>query len=342
MIAVRSGPEGGGAAALLTNEAGDVTSHLQGLFYRTIRLMENGIRPVYVFDGKPPDLKQAELDKRREKRADAEEALKEATEQGDVEAMEKFDKRSVRVTKEHNDECKRLLKLMGIPYIEAPSEAEGQAAILARAGKVYAAASEDMDTLTFGAPMLLRHLTFSAAKKTDIMEIHLDAVLSGLGITMDQFVDLCILCGCDYCGKIRGIGHVKALEYIKEYGSIEEMLKRIDRSKFIVPDHFPFVEARKLFKEMETVPMDDLTLKWNEPDGDGLRAFLCDEKGFQVERVDGGLRKLQEQLGKSVQGHLDAFFGRPTVTPNDKKRKAQESLKGKKAKVANKGKGFRK
>lgn len=180
LIAVRSDGQ------QLTNEAGESTSHLMGMFYRTIRICDNGIKPLFVFDGAPPKLKSGELAKRFQRKAEALEAQAEAKETGTAEDMEKFSRRTVRVTREHNDECKRLLKLMGVPYIVAPTEAEAQCAVLARAGKVYAAASEDMDTLTFNAPVLLRHLTFSEQRKEPIQEIHLDAVLEGLNMSYEQ------------------------------------------------------------------------------------------------------------------------------------------------------------
>ncbi len=157
LIAVRSDGQ------QLMNETGETTSHLMGMFYRTLRIVDNGIKPLYVFDGAPPKLKSGELAKRFQ--------------------------RTVRVTKEHNAECKKLLKLMGVPYIDAPTEAEAQCAVLARAGKVYAAASEDMDTLCFDAPILLRHLTFSEQRKEPIQEIHLDRVLAGLAMDKKQVKD---------------------------------------------------------------------------------------------------------------------------------------------------------
>ena len=180
LIAVRS--EG----QVLMNESGETTSHLMGMFYRTIRIVDNGIKPLYVFDGAPPKLKSGELAKRFQRKAEATEGLEEAKETGTAEEVEKFSRRTVRVTREHNAECQRLLKLMGIPYIIAPTEAEAQCAVLARGGKVYAAASEDMDTLCFEAPILLRHLTFSEQRKEPIQEIHLDKVLSGLSLDRKQ------------------------------------------------------------------------------------------------------------------------------------------------------------
>lgn len=180
LIAVRS--EG----QQLMDESGQTTSHLMGMFYRTLRIVDNGIKPLYVFDGAPPKLKSGELAKRFQRKQEAREGLEEAKETGTAEDVEKYARRSVRVTREHNAECQRLLKLMGIPFIVAPTEAEAQCAALARAGKVFAAASEDMDTLCFNSPILLRHLTFSEQRKEPIQEIHLDKVLEGLDMPREQ------------------------------------------------------------------------------------------------------------------------------------------------------------
>ena len=185
LIAVRSGGE------MLTNEAGETTSHLMGMFYRTIRICDAGLKPVYVFDGAPPKLKSGELAKRVQRKHEAHEAHEEAKETGTAEDVEKFSRRTVRVTREQNDDCKRLLRLMGIPYIVAPTEAEAQCAVLARGGKVYAAASEDMDTLTFDTPVLLRHLTSAEARKEPIQEIQLGKALEGLGLSKDQVWTSC-------------------------------------------------------------------------------------------------------------------------------------------------------
>merc|ERR1712012_1273705 len=154
-IAVRS--EG----AQLTNADGETTSHLMGTFYRTIRMVENGIKPVYVFDGKPPTMKSGELEKRKKKREDAEAALAKAKEEGNMEEVDKQNRRLVKVGTNHVNDCKKLLELMGVPYVSAPCEAEAQCAELVKSGKVYAVGTEDMDALTFGSKVLLRHLTMS-------------------------------------------------------------------------------------------------------------------------------------------------------------------------------------
>lgn len=293
---------------MLQNEEGETTSHLMGMFYRTIRMVENGIKPVYVFDGKPPQLKSGELAKHTERRAEAEKQLEAAQEAGEVENIEKFNKRLVKVTKQHNEECKKLLSLMGIPYVDAPCEAEATCAALVKAGKVYAAATEDMDALTFGTPLLLRHLMASEAKKLPIQEFHLSRALEDIGITQEQFIDLCILLGCDYCETIRGIGPKRAIELIRQHRSIKEVLDNIDLKKYPVPENWLYKEARQLFLEPEVVDLNDIELKWQDPDDEGLVAFMCGEKQFNEDRIRNGAKKLAKNRHGSTQGRLDDFF----------------------------------
>ncbi|KAL6552316.1 Elongation of fatty acids protein 2 [Orobanche hederae] len=327
---------------MLTNESGEVTSHLQGMFSRTIRLLEAGIKPAYVFDGKPPDLKKQELAKRFSKRADATEDLNDALETGNKEDIEKFSKRTVKldlldkafliggiieydvckVTKQHNEDCKRLLRLMGVPVIEAPSEAEAQCAALCKTGKVYGVASEDMDSLTFGAPKFLRHLMDPSSKKIPVMEFEVAKVLEELNLTMDQFIDLCILSGCDYCDSIRGIGGLTALKLIRQHGSIENILENISKERYQIPDDWPYQEARRLFKEPSVFTDDDqLELKWSPPDEEGLISFLVNENGFNSDRITKAIEKIKAAKNKSSQGRLESFFKPVANTSGPAKRK---------------------
>lgn len=320
---------------MLQNEEGETTSHLMGMFYRTIRMVEHGIKPVYVFDGKPPQLKSGELAKRSERRAEAEKLLEAAQEAGEVENIEKFNKRLVKVTKQHNDECKKLLSLMGIPYVDAPCEAEATCAALVKAGKVYAVATEDMDALTFGTPLLLRHLTASEAKKLPIQEFHLTRALEDIGISQEQFIDLCILLGSDYCETIRGIGPKRAIELVRQHKTIEEIMDNIDLKKYPVPENWLHKEARQLFLEPEVVDVNGVELKWIDPDEEALVAYMCGEKQFSEDRIRNGAKKLTKNRHGSTQGRLDDFF-KVTGSISSSKRKEMET-KGsakKKAKTA--------
>lgn len=318
------------------SDTGETTSHLMGLFYRTLRIVDNGIKPLYVFDGAPPKLKSGELAKRFQRKSEAQEAQEEAKETGTAEDVEKFSRRTVRVTREHNAEAQRLLKLMGIPYIIAPTEAEAQCAVLARAGKVYAAASEDMDTLTFNSPVLLRKLTFSEMRKEPIQEIHLDRVLEGLEMELPQFIDLCILLGCDYVDPVKGVGPKVALALIREHKTLEAVVESVKKSgKYTFPEDWPYQDARLLFLEPDVRSADDpeCDFKWEGPDVDGLVKFLVEEKGFNEDRVKNGAARLQKSVKTTQQSRLEGFFKVKEKTEEEKaslKRKNEEKVEASK------------
>jgi len=324
---------------MLTDDDGETTSHLVGMFYRTIRMVENGIKPVYVFDGKPPELKSGELEKRKEARVKAEAELKKAEEAGAAEDVEKFNKRLVRVTPKHNEEAKKLLTLMGIPYVDAPGEAEASCAALVKAGKVFATASEDMDSLTFGSSVVLRHMTASEAKKLPIKELNLTKLLAELEISMEQFIDLCILCGCDYTDSIKGVGYKRAMELIKKYGDIETIMKNLDSAKYPPPEEWLFAEARRLFKEPEVVDAENLELKWSEPNEDALVEFMCKEKNFSEDRIRSSSKRLAKARGGQTQMRMDSFFKSVPSPAGKRKSEDGNNNNGKKAKTAALGKG---
>jgi flap endonuclease-1 len=357
LIAVRSDGQ------QLMNESGETTSHLMGMFYRTLRIVDNGIKPLYVFDGAPPKMKSGELAKRVARKAEAHEAHEEAKETGTAEDVEKFSRRTVRVTREHNAECKKLLKLMGVPYIDAPTEAEAQCAVLARAGKVYAAASEDMDTLCFEAPILLRHLTFSEQRKEPIQEIHLNRALEGLNMDRKQvralglrnasslslfnvncvetqFIDLCILLGCDYVEPIPKVGPNTALKLIREHGSLEKVVEAIEndpKHKYTIPEDWPYQEARELFFQPDVRDADDpaCDFKWESPDVEGLVDFLVKDKGFSEDRVRNAAARLQKNLKSAQQARLEGFFKPVAKSAEEKanlKRKHDEKIEEQKKK----------
>ncbi len=352
LIAVRSS-DGNGQTQMLTNEAGEVTSHIQGMFNRTIRLMENGIKPVYVFDGKPPTMKGGELAKRADRRASAKENLKIATEEGNAEDMDKFTKRLIRVTPEHNKDCQDLLKLMGVPFIIAPCEAEATCAELAKNNCVFAAGTEDMDALTFGTPFLTRRLTFAASRILPILQIDLAKALEGLGLSRDEFIDLCILCGCDYCDSIRGIGPKKALNGIRQYKTIEKYLEQLVQNTpkgVVIPEEWLaqegdeesiYQKARLMFTQPEVVDAKDIKFKWLDPKEAELKTFLVEKQGFNAERVANAIEKLKKSKTSHSQQRLESFFKVLPGSNSSTKRKKEVLKKGKKKSKTTTGK-FRK
>jgi flap endonuclease-1 len=265
--------------------------------------MEKGVRPCWVFDGKPPEAKKKVLSERKKRKDEAEINKSEAQEEGDMEKVLKYASMSVKVTSQMISDAKELIKLLGLPLVEAPSEAEAQCSVLAKSGKVYAVATEDMDSLTFGCPILLRDLT---NKDDPVIEIKLDAVIKGLGVTMDQFIDICILSGCDYCHNIDGIGSIKALKLILENKNIEGVLEYVEKynsdpkkKKKLAydPELFTYEEARNLFKKPDVTDPDTIELKWNTPDYEGLKKFLVDRKGFSENRIESAMKRIEVKFG---------------------------------------------
>lgn len=279
LVAVRS-TGGGGANVQLTNEAGEVTSHVQGMFNRTIRMMESGLKPCYVFDGKPPNMKSGELAKRLARRAKAETDLAAAKEAGEAEDVDRFSRRLVKVNRQHNEDCKTLLRLMGVPVVDAPCEAEAQCAELAKAGHVWATATEDMDALTFRTPKLIRKLTYSQAskdKKQPIIEIDCEKILIGMGLTYEQFVDLCIMCGCDYTNTIKGIGPKNALKLVREHKNIEAIIAHLEKSnKYDIPPDWKEQRVSKKAMEMAEKLIEEARLAREAKEAEDQRARLVE------------------------------------------------------------------
>ncbi len=314
LISTQGFNKGYGGLVELTDKDGNLTGHLQGLFSRSIMMMENGIKPIWVFDGKAPELKQELLNERKMKKEIAEEKLAKAEEEQDEEAVLKFAGQTVRVTKQMTDDAKKLIKLLGLPCIESPAEAEAQCTYLVKDGIAYGVASEDMDCLTFGADKLVRGFN---SKDEPVTIISLKEVLKELDVTMDQFIDICILCGCDYTTSISNIGPTKAYNYIKEHKDIEGVLEFVDydnvnnnkKKKFEYDiNNFKFKEARKEFTSPNILRKEDLALTFGKPNEEEIKKFLIEEKGFAENRVVSALNRLESAKNKANQGRLDNFF----------------------------------
>jgi len=226
----------------LTNDKGMITSHILGLFNKTLSFLEKGITPVYVFDGKPPQLKQKILDTRKLIRKKALTKL-EDDDISDIDRIKYF-KRCVSITREQMDQCRELLELMGIPYMDSLEEADSQLSYLCKTNMVYAVLTEDMDILTFGSPRIIRNL--STSKKVPL-EIELNKILSTLKLTYDQFIELCILFGCDYCVNISDIKTSIIYETYMKHKNIEKTLEEFKQLNYNVPDVIDYMDAKKYF-----------------------------------------------------------------------------------------------
>lgn len=281
----------------LKDSKGRITSHLSGLFYRTTRLMsEHVLKLVFVFDGAPPVLKAREIDKRRAVKTKYEEDHAAAVARGDLaEAYSKATMTS-RLTRDMVAEARELLRLMGVPTVQAPSEGEAQAAHMAATSpEITAAASKDYDALLFGAPRLVRFLSISGKEflpsqgtfRPIVPEtIVLDRLLRGWDITREQLIDLAMLVGTDFNEGIKGIGPKKALALVQRHGRIEEMPSEI---RDALGDAEMVDAVRHIFLHPDVT--DEFTVQQSEPDLDELVKFLCDEREFGRDRVNAAIER---------------------------------------------------
>jgi flap endonuclease-1 len=285
----------------LMDSKGRVTSHLSGLFYRTVNLLEAGVKPVYVFDGPPPKLKSLETAKRREVRAEAKIAYEEALEKGELEEARKQAQRAVTLTDEMIADAKKLLAAMGLPAIQAPSEGEALCSQMAKAGDVWCVATQDYDSLLFGAPRLVRNLSISGRRKFGKGEyvlvnpemIVLKDALKELGISHDQLIVLAILVGTDYNpGGIRGIGPKKALKLVKEKKGMAEALEGLEWQHEADP--------REIFEFFKKPPEAEYTIEFGELDPEKVRKIMVEEHEFSAERIDNGLERLKPGKQKGL------------------------------------------
>ena len=295
----------------LRDSRGRVTSHLSGLFYRNINLMELGIKLVYVFDGEPPELKAEEIGRRRKVREEAKRHYTAAIAVGDMESARKYAEMSTTLRSDMVSDSKQLLDAMGIPWIDAPSEGEAQAAVMASEGTVDGVASQDHDSLLFGAPLLVRNLTISGRRrlpsKNVFVDIHpetisLSETLAQLQLTRPGLIDLGILLGTDFNPDgFKGIGPVRALKLLRTYGSLEKMEPLKDELATLDYD-----AIRRIFLSPPASP--GVVPVWKEYKSEAVRSFLVDEHSFSPERVDSASKRIVE-LEASRSDTLEKWFG---------------------------------
>jgi len=295
----------------LSNSKGDITSHLSGLFYRNANLLIENIRPVYVFDGKANELKMAEIQRRGKLKKEAGEKYQLAIEEGRLEDARKYSIRTAVLTDKMVEESKKLLSHLGIYFIQAPSDGEAAAAYLTRHELAFAAASQDYDSILFGAKKLVRNLAISGKRKVANRNVYVDVepemlehdkVLEETGLTHEQLVDVGILIGTDFNpGGFAGIGPKTALKLIKENGKLEN----VEKVKHFLSE-VPYKEIREIFLNPEIPKVDKIG--FGEIDREKLLDFLCVEKNFSAERVSSILDKLQKSIANRSQS-LEQWFG---------------------------------
>ena len=293
--------------SLLTDSEGRVTSHLSGIFFRFSKLVENGIRLCVVFDGKPPQLKMNLLEERRQRKIKAQIEWEAAVEAGDRETARTKAQQTTRLESHMIDDSKKLLDLLGIPWVEAPSEGEAQVASLLEQGMVDYGASQDFDTVLFGASKFIRNLTLSGRRKLPKQQkwvevspeiVDLETSFQKLEINREQLIDVAILMGTDFNPGIDGIGPKRGLKLIQEFGKAEGALEKLGKEI----DNLD--EIRTLFLDHPSV---DFTPEWRTPNVESTIKYLCNDYSFNKGRVEKALEKYVGSKTKARQFTLGDF-----------------------------------
>lgn len=300
------GPDG----LQLSDSEGRITSHLSGLLYRNINFLSLGIKPVYVFDGKPPSLKTAEIERRKQIKKDATVKYEKAIAEGNMEDARKFAQQTTSMKDGMVKESKQILTYFGIPYIDAPSEGEATAAHMTNTGQAYASASQDFDSILCGAKRLVRNFTNSGRRKipnrNTYVEIEPEIIetqktLDSLGITREQIVDVGILIGTDFNPNgFERIGPKTALKMIKTHSRLEDIPQIQEQLQII-----DYEQIRKIF--LEPIVADSSEIVFGSVDYDGVFNYLVKERSFSEDRIQSSLNRLKKALEKKSQ-NLDQWF----------------------------------
>jgi flap endonuclease-1 len=280
----------------LMDSHGKITSHLTGLLYRTTNLLEKGIKPVFVFDGKPHELKKKTLEARNLIRTSASLKMKDAQAVGNLEEAKKFAQQSSKLTLEMVEEAKKLVSFMGLPIVQAPSEGEAQIAKMVQENTVFAGVSQDYDCLLFGVPRLCRNLTVSGKRKLPgknvFIEVkpeylELEKVLSQLKIDRQKLIWIGLLIGTDFNEKFPKIGPKTALKLVQEHNSFEEIIAATKAEP-----KFDYKEIERIFLNPNATS--GYKISFIKPDIAAATDFLVQEHDFSHDRVETALKKITD------------------------------------------------
>lgn len=276
----------------LRNNDGKIVSHIVGMYNNAIKYLSMGITPIYIFDGKPPIEKKEVLEERKKKADESKELSEKSL---TIEEKNKHEKNSIRVKSHHINDIKKLFDLMGIDYIHPEGEAEAYASELCRIRYVDYVVTDDMDTLVFGCPRMIRNCIDKSIKRKDVISvISLDKVLNGFNMNMKEFTDMCILCGCDYCPTIAGVGSVRSFNYIQKYKTIESL---IESGKVNITEEFKsrYDLSRKLFNIFrDKIIIEEINLNKSEYDKEKLVEYLVNDCSMNKSRIEKQLLKIQK------------------------------------------------
>ena len=271
------------------NKDGKITNHITGLFYKIMNYISLNIELIFIFDGKPPENKKLCLEKRKEK---SKKILDSINEDSTLEEKNRVEKASIRLTKEMVYDIKRLLTLMGVSYIQADGEGEAYASELCRIGYVDYVLTEDMDTMAYGCPKLIRNCIDKSLKRKDIISIFdYNKVIEGFNLTHERFIEFCILCGCDYCPIVPRVGYATAYKLVTKYESIDEIVKN---TQYNFPEDYinMFNKSKSNFiLYRDKINKEDIPLISSSKDIEGLKGYLINDIEMNEKRVETAIKK---------------------------------------------------
>jgi len=294
--------------SMLTDSSGNPVSHLTGLFSRTTRLREANIKPVFIFDGKPPEMKKDTLQKRKECKENAALKFETAKDEGNLEDMKKYAQATSRITPEILEGSKRLLELMGIPWMQAKSEAEAQASYMLSRGDVDLVGSQDYDVFLFGAEDVIRNLGSTGKRKLPGQNkyvaktpehISLSASLKELDLSREQLIDIAICIGTDFNEGMHRVGAKTALKFIRKHGDINTIISKEDKD---IRACASLEEIKEFF--LDPPVSEDYSFKWKKPGSDALFDYLVNERDFSEKQVLKNIQVLEERAASECQSCL--------------------------------------
>ena len=293
---------------LLKDNQGRITSHLSGLLYRFSKQLEIGIKPVMVFDGKPPNFKMYTLEKREKRKKESEEKWKIALKEG--KDAKTYAQGTTRITSDVIESSKKLISYMGIPIINAPSEGEATCSFLCKQNIVDLVSSQDYDSILFGAPKLIRNLSLSGKKKVPNKEVwvevrpeilELNKIKKILGINQEQLILIGMLIGTDYNRGIKGYGPKNALKIVREYKTLDKILEKIKWNESNNPyDILNFFLNPPVTEKKE--------IKWGKIQSDIIIELLSDDYGFSRDRIEKRISKLEDLKKDGLQSNLGSWL----------------------------------
>lgn len=257
-----------GHTGSILNSKGTDVSLIIAILNRVIYLLKCNIKPVFVFDGKPPALKNETVNIRKENKKKAKKKLDNNEYENETE-KNKLTQKTCNLTRTDIQLFQKLLDYLGIPYINSPSEADSQCAYLYQIGLVDYIISEDSDIIVFGGDKIIKEFK---ASTTTVEIFDITNLYKNTKITPTTLIDIALILGCDYFSGLKGVG-IKRI--IKQLMNNEELLLSKDNQMKEIVNYYknPIIKT-----ELDKIELKKINFE-------GLQDFLNNEIELPTTRV---------------------------------------------------------